>query len=501
MKVSPHIIEKVFVEVNTANMKTATAIRDNIAGLLEQRIFPKLAEMLDELNSEDRVIRFHTFDLNISIPGDDLLNRLEVALTGQLSQEIAAITGSLERGWGSDTVHTEMEIIPVEKNREELFFHFLEKGYLPWYASREEFEELLQSQHWKNHLGKPEFLSRLIRLLKSKTSIRDRFIFQIDDEHQKKFLQQLNPIAGKEVATLYGFFDKFSPVTHHIFYRFILDVSLGIEIDQLIFSSHQLIESLGDILRKQNDDQDRQFFTELTGLVQKSNHLSDQEKEKIKTVLSASVTEYEADITVLRGKDGLHKLPVKNEEKDVEKLSGTNKDTVELFPETGEEGIAVQNGGLILLHPFLKQFFRAIEILDEKERIKKSAYHVAIQALHYLATGNCDFFEGDLLFEKFLCGVSLAMPVERESLLSEHIKEECGQLLREVIRQWPALKNSSPDGLRQMFIQRNGKLRQEERNFKLLMERKAQDILLDKLSWNISLTKIPWRKELLFVEW
>lgn len=489
MKVSPHIIEKVFVEVNTKSMATATAVRDNIAGLLEQRVFPKLVEMLDELNSEDRVIRFHTFDLNISLPGDDPVHRLEAALTSRLSQEIAAITGSLERGWDSDTVHTEMEIIPVEKNREELFFHFLEKGYLPWYGSREQFEELLQPLHWKDHLGKTEFLNRLIRLLKSNTSIRDRFIFQIGDEHQKELLQQLNPIAGKEVSTLYRYFDKFPSVTHHIFRRFILDVSLGIETVQLLSATRQLIETLKERSGEQNDGQDRQILVELTKIVEKSNHLSVQEKEEITAILSASVTTDKIDITV------------RTEKKGEEKASETNEDEVEPFSEPGEEGVAVQNGGLILLHPFLKQFFRTIEILDEKERIKKSAYHVAIQALHYLATGNCDFFEGDLLFEKFLCGVSVAMPVERESLLSEHIKEECGQLLREVIRQWPALKNSSPDGLRQLFIQRSGKLMQEEYSFKLLMERKAQDILLDKLSWNISLAKIPWRKELLFVEW
>lgn len=487
MKVSPHIIEKVFVEVNTKSMATATAVRDNIASLLEQRIFPKLAEMLDALNSGDRVIRFHTFDLNISIPGDDPVHRLEAALASRLSGEIAAITGSLEREGERD--NNTVQIIPVEQNREDLFFHFIEKGYLPWHGSREQFEELLQPLHWQDHLGKPEFLNRLIRLLKSNTSISDRFIFQISDVHQKELLQQLNPIAGKEVSTLYRYFDKFPSVTRHIFRRFILDVSLGIETVQLLSATRQLIETLKERSGEQNDGQDRQILVELTKIVEKSNHLSVQEKEEITAILSASVTTDKIDITVRTEKKGEEKAPE------------TNEDEVEPFSEPGEEGVAVKNGGIILLHPFLKQFFSTIEILDEKNRIKKSALHLAVQTLHYLATGNCDFFEGDLLFEKFLCGVSLAMPVERESLLSEHIKEECGQLLREVIRQWPALKNSSPDGLRQLFIQRSGKLMQEEYSFKLLMERKAQDILLDKLSWNISLAKIPWRKELLFVEW
>lgn len=86
-------------------------------------------------------------------------------------------------------------------------------------------------------------------------------------------------------------------------------------------------------------------------------------------------------------------------------------------------------------------------------------------------------------------------------MLNNEVLDEAENLLSQVIKNWPALKNTGIDGLRQMFLSRNGKLIKTEQGFKLIVERKAQDILLDKLQWNISFAKLPWKKELLFVEW
>ncbi len=122
-------------------------------------------------------------------------------------------------------------------------------------------------------------------------------------------------------------------------------------------------------------------------------------------------------------------------------------------------------------------------------------------SLHFLATGNENAFEGNLVFEKFLCGVPLKMSVQKQSLLTDLIKNEANELLNEVVRHWAALKNTSADGLRQMFIQRDGKLFQENDKYKLIVERKAQDFLLERLSWNIAVIKLPWISNILFTEW
>ncbi len=116
-------------------------------------------------------------------------------------------------------------------------------------------------------------------------------------------------------------------------------------------------------------------------------------------------------------------------------------------------------------------------------------------------SGNENAFEGNLIFEKSLCGGPLKIPVQQKSLLTDSIKTEANGLLVEVIRYWPALKNTSADGLREAFIQRDGKLFQEDAKYRLIVERKAQDVLLEKLSWNISVIKLPWISNILFTEW
>ncbi len=178
-----------------------------------------------------------------------------------------------------------------------------------------------------------------------------------------------------------------------------------------------------------------------------------------------------------------------------------NKKYKPRFIENETTEIAIKNAGLILLHPFIKNFFKRLDLLGANGWVKPDKLDIAVQSLHYLATGNENFFEGNIIFEKYLCGVLLKIPIPIESQLTENIKDETKILLKEVIKNWPALKNTSPDGLRQMFINRDGKLIQKENNYKLIIERKAQDVLLDKLNWNISIVKFPWNKELLFVEW
>jgi hypothetical protein len=171
------------------------------------------------------------------------------------------------------------------------------------------------------------------------------------------------------------------------------------------------------------------------------------------------------------------------------------------FMENDGDELHVQNAGLILLYPFFKTFFAATGIVGKQGVLSPLNSDLAVQSIHFLATGNESEFEGNLVFEKFLCGVPLKMPIQKNSLLTEMIKNEADELLKEVVRNWPALKNTSPDGLRQMFIQRDGKLIQKDDKYKLIIERKAQDVLLEKLNWNISLIKLPWISKILFTEW
>ncbi|MFT7900837.1 contractile injection system tape measure protein [Tenacibaculum ascidiaceicola] len=160
----------------------------------------------------------------------------------------------------------------------------------------------------------------------------------------------------------------------------------------------------------------------------------------------------------------------------------------------------IRNAGLILLHPFLKQFFNSCGFLDKENKIIKP--NEAVHLLHYVATKKEQQFENNLIFEKFLCNLPIQSSIERNVVLSDEVKEKSEELLKAVLQNWEVLKNSSPDLLRNEYLQREGRLDLTKDNPTLTVERKTQDILLDtKLPWNLSLCKLPWMKELIFTNW
>jgi hypothetical protein len=161
----------------------------------------------------------------------------------------------------------------------------------------------------------------------------------------------------------------------------------------------------------------------------------------------------------------------------------------------------VQNAGLILTHPFLPSLLAETGCLDQQNQLNPEEKQKAVQLFHYLATGLEADFEFNQTFEKYICGMQPKTPLIRESLLTVSDRNECEDLLKSVIKYWPELKNTSPDGLRQLFFDRAGKLDFNRMPHKLYVERKVQDVLLDKLQWNISIVKLPWMNDLLFVEW
>lgn len=166
-----------------------------------------------------------------------------------------------------------------------------------------------------------------------------------------------------------------------------------------------------------------------------------------------------------------------------------------------EGGIPVENAGLALLAPYLPTFFDELN-LALQDSVPADA-HRAVHLLHFLATGKENPEEPQLLFPKLLCGLDWEAPVPQDLGLPDKEKAECHQLLEAVIRNWPALKNTSPDGLRGAFLQRPGLIswKEGQQAWLLRLERKAQDLLLDRIPWSYSVLKFKWMQQMILVEW
>ena len=162
----------------------------------------------------------------------------------------------------------------------------------------------------------------------------------------------------------------------------------------------------------------------------------------------------------------------------------------------------IENAGVVLVHAFLPSLFKAFDWLGEDKKFKDEAVRQrAIHLLHYIASGEEQLPEYRLLLPKVLCGLPLDISIERTIVLTDIEKNEAQEMLKAVIEHWKSLKNTSLEGLRQGFFERDAKLSHTEKGWLLQVESKTQDILLRQLPWGIGMIKLPWMKEMLFVEW
>lgn len=166
----------------------------------------------------------------------------------------------------------------------------------------------------------------------------------------------------------------------------------------------------------------------------------------------------------------------------------------------------VNNAGLVLLHPFLPHFFTMLGVLTEDEggKFKIKGTEAASRAVHllqYLIDQRCDAPEPELALNKLLCGLPLDTPIARAITPDSADLALCEQMLGAVLGNWPVLGGTSHAGLREAFLQREGRLQLRDGAWTLTVSRKTIDVLLDQLSWGISVVLHRWMPQPLSIVW
>jgi len=499
--------------VNTSRLETAHSIRNNIDMFLKNELFPRLETLFDEYEFQDEIIRFDELTLNLSVQKVLDFSQLSDEAYKQLKENIDRQMPFAKEFKSDSAENTESENqnnrrISATQNSGDVFLFFLENGHLPWYGKEEQIDSFTVPEIWEKNLDDREFFRKLDQILGASETAADRFILQFPDETITAYLRRKNLRIHAETSAILTISQNLDKDGRHIFLKLLIRLAhddfpgVSETFDRLIFGVMMEEKRIS----KKTDIPEIEQFKKLFQRILPETSIHDSVLEKIDLLLE--------------GQSSFSNPPGKSEEQSPEKIINTEvkkseaksnpiditseqllKFQTNQFMDRNEAKIWVQNAGLILLHPFLKQFFTTTGIIGKLGSLAHENFDLAVQSLHFLATGNENAFEGNLVFEKFLCGVPLKIPIQKQSLLTDQIKNESNELLIEVVRNWPALKKTSADGLRQMFIQRDGKLFQEDDKHKLIVERKAQDLLLESLSWNIAVIKLPWISNILFTEW
>jgi len=161
---------------------------------------------------------------------------------------------------------------------------------------------------------------------------------------------------------------------------------------------------------------------------------------------------------------------------------------------------------LVLFNPFLPRFFEQLGVLtggsEAAPRITESeAASRAVHLLQYLVDERCDTPEPALALNKLLCGLPIATPVARNIPLDDADREICEAMIAAVIGNWPVIRDTSPAGLRETFVQREGRLRRSDDRWTLEVQRKTVDVLTDQIPWNRAIVFHRWMAEPLHVTW
>lgn len=162
----------------------------------------------------------------------------------------------------------------------------------------------------------------------------------------------------------------------------------------------------------------------------------------------------------------------------------------------------IQNGGLVLLWTYLKRYFTTLHLIENGQFVDITCQMQAIHHLELLVQGvQASWQEYDLTLNKVLCGFPLLLPVDPTFNRNAAIVQEAEQLIHNAIRHWTIIHNTSINGFRRSFLQREGKLIHQATHWQLQVERKGYDVLLEHLPYPLGVIKLPWMARPLYVEW
>ena len=469
-----HLLNTFRLEVTAPDDMDGRQLQQDISDFVKKELIPKMEVLFDDLG-KDKTIRIAK--LNLSIDGlqkDNWEMDLIQKFIEQLKMEL-----ELEQR-EAETKSDFASLLSDSKMSGFLFF--LENGYLPWWHNSLTINEL--QKEWQEEIIPEDDLKALKNVLKNNPKALKRMIYQLDNRSLGLILEKL---SGDDFSffSFYKSLEKgYSKWWHSRMVRlFIWEMSFDFILKNNVITNN--------------------FKKEI--LLRSIHYFSQQKKQAKGKVISEEILlEHlktkiqDPSLIVFLKKSHLPKIDFpKKQDNYISQPKEIAQDN-----ENNKSGFYIKNAGLVILHPFLQYLFEDLKMTSELEFVDDFQRHQAALLLQFLVMGKTVFEEHELLLNKILCNIPLDEPMESHLILTKKQRTESEQLLSAAIQHWSALKNTSPDGLRNTFLQREGKIIQKENGDWLLqVQSTGVDVLLSKLPWGVGMIKLPWMEGMLFVEW
>lgn len=501
-----HIIDKVHVKVKVESESEGRFLKDNMGTWIKDKILPYIENYIASLEDkiDGRIIQMDRLKVSLDLKsGGFRLDGIPDHLLKDMDAQLKILSNVIDNIEQVDDGHKVVTIVDSADRDVKSLFYFLATGRCPWYITAPVLDTLLEEQNLITLFIKqaPSFYETFIQLLRNKRT-RLRMIRQFSD---KMLYKMIGASFYKGMRSephsfiLDQIWKHFSLSQKETFWFAVIELLLKInegannnlELWRPVFQFLEFI-SITEVTHLKDRKQRQEIFFTAIELMTNKKIPSAIRKEVLIGKESPEFKKAEDWLDKEDQSDVIGTLEIEHPSKEFEE----DKMEQEILL---KEGIIVQNAGLILLHPFLKNFLLKVKLIDAENQLADP--FLMAHVLHYVATGKEQVWDHNLLFEKFICNIPLATSIPRDISIPEVIKQEVEVLLQAVLQNWEVLSNSSPNLLRHEYLQRSGKLNVDNLSIRLNVEHKTQDILLERLPWNISIVKLPWHRLLIYTTW
>ncbi len=465
-----HIIRQQYfhVEVNGTE-SDGLALQRSLPDLCEHSLTPALERVLDRCVPATEHLSLERLEIDVGVMA---LERMEHDLAAAVTSAIEKSLQELLRSEAAATTNISGSVRRTtnQQSLHEALLYFLQTGSLPWsfrLLVGQSFEQVLL-QAWEEETHAITALpanNRAILEALFFASVRQRLVRQFSVSFLAVLLRHLAPDAEKTRSEIIQLLQNSAVSTGDLKYfdRQLWETILQQVAWRRIFSATELIRATWQAL---------------------------PEQQTPRPALERMIENYWPGTTATEDTPESVVIDFPAPEKSPRQFIDQQELT---------EGLYVDCAGLVLLHPFLPQFFSGLGLATKDKLLQPDR---ALCLLHFLATGQIVAPEYELVLPKILCNVPLETPVEANVALTVAEQEEATALLDAVIRHWEVLHNTGADSLRGTFLIRPGKVSlRKDGDWLLQVEANSFDILLDQLPWGIGMIKLPWMEKMLWVEW
>lgn len=466
-----HIIQKQVLEFTLDEGPNRVALHDDLVRSFKESTVAALSSLFDKMAPEHLIYKIDRLEVDLGqiAPADfekELLRQVEKLLQTQLVNQPEVSKESLKA-------------ISKEQSILQQFLHFLSKGYFSWNANGISLAQMeLELPHIFKNLTSEDQKDLLIAL-SNRPSLK-RLKAQFTIQFHSNLVAALLPFEDFKIwETLF---------------RKVLPKSGLQEVSITALSIYAANPNISEV----------QFISELFTSLTDSSRITGKEVMKLQRAFLAKAKE----LIPAQAKKVIEAFNSDESNEMAElKISEESFRESEQTEHKNANVIYINNAGVVLLWPYLQRFFGNIKLTDGNGFKDRQSTEMAVRTLHHLVSPKEPLSENLFPLNKILCGLDVndLVPTLDDNGKSFAIPDkdiEAGkELIEAVIENWGTIGSTSVEGFQNSFLQREGKLENDEQGWKLKVEQRPFDVLMNSLPWNINLIKLPWMPKPLHVEW